>query len=84
MEKIIDPKLAAKRIICDHTAAYMASANYEPKDATELWDTMVQECSFILVEDFLNGEYTAMQYNAIRNELAKILNGIFKTACAEV
>lgn len=82
-KKNIDPKLAAKQIIAEHTAAYMSACIYKPDDATELWETMIQECSFILTENFLNGEYTPMQYNAIRNWLADIINGIFKEACDE-
>lgn len=79
----IDPKVAARRIISDHTAAYISGIHFEPKDATELWEVMVEECAFILTEDFLDGKYTAMQYNAIRNELSDILNGIFNKACDE-
>lgn len=77
----MDYNLQARIIIREHTAGFMSAAIYEPKDASELWETMITECSYILTENFLNGKYTPLQYNAIRNELANILNGIFAKAC---
>ena len=77
----MDYNLQARIIIRKHTAGYMSSAIYKPENATELWETMIQECAYILTEDFLNGKYTPMQYNAIRNELANVLNGIFAKDC---
>ena len=78
---VIDINYAARNIIHQHTKAFMSAANYEPESNEELWDCMLSECSFILTEDFIEGKYTPMEYNAIRNEVAKILNGIFAPIC---
>lgn len=77
----IDIHTTARSIIQEHTAGYMSAANYIPEDAHELWETMINECSYILTEDFLDGKYTPMEYNAIRNELANTINGIFGKHC---
>lgn len=73
----LDYAWEASNIIMKHTEAFMRSANYEPKTADELYDTMVEECSYLLTLDLLSKKYTPMQYNAIRNELAKQLADIF-------
>ena len=35
-------------------------------------------CSNILTKDFIDGKYTPMEYNAIRNELGKLLWKLFE------
>ena len=83
MEKAIkkDINWEARKIISEHTEGVMSAAHYEPESEDELWQFMLQECAFILTEDFLKGKYTPMEYNAIRNEVAKLLNGIFAPVC---
>ena len=67
----------AKRIICKQTATFMSGIIFEPASLSDLYDTMVEECSYILTMDFLDGAYTPEQYNALRNELAMILGERF-------
>ena len=74
-------ELEARNIIYKHTADVMAYTYHESKNNQELWEFMIEECGFIIAENFLDGEYTPMEYNAIRNEVAKILNGIFEPIC---
>jgi hypothetical protein len=73
----IDIKLAAQNIISDHTAAFMSGTTYVPTKPEELYDTMLNSCAHLLTEDFLNGVYTPMEYNDIRNELGSILWNAF-------
>ena len=75
----MDINYEARSIIHQHTNAFMSAANYEPESEVELLECMLSECAFILTEDFIKGKYKPMEYNAIRNEIAKILNGIFST-----
>ena len=73
----------ARRIIAMHTAGYMASVNYVPESMHDMWENMIDECAYILTEKFLDGEYTPMQYNNIRNTMAKMLDDIFEPLCKE-
>lgn len=70
--------LEARNIIYQHTEAFISGINFECKDNHTLYDRMVAECAFILTEKLLDGTYTPMQYNAIRNELAKMLWNVFE------
>lgn len=79
MEKDITSE--AKRVIALHTAGYMSSGNYVPSTNMELWQTMLDECASILTEEFVAGKFTPMEYNAVRNEIASILNPIFAPVC---
>lgn len=83
MENKLDIKQEARRIIKEHTEGFMNGTQYKPEDEDELWETMLSECAFILTEDFLDGKYTPMQYNDIRNEVAEILTRIFTPASYE-
>ena len=75
--KHIDFSWEATNIIMKHTEAFMSATSYEPVNEEELYDTMVQECSYLLVLDLLSHKYTPMEYNSIRNEIAKQLADIF-------
>ena len=79
---MINIKLEAKNIIREHVAGVMACTYPEPKNNQELWEFMIEECGFILADYFREGKYTPMEYNALRNEVAKILNDIFEPICA--
>lgn len=83
MEDKLDINQEAKRIIRDHTEGFMNATQYKPDDEDELWETMLSECASILTEDFLDGKYTPMQYNDIRNEVAEILLKIFSPTSSE-
>lgn len=71
-------KNMARDIICEHTKAMMRGAEYNPKDAHELYDHMVDECSFIITERLIDGKLTPLEYNELRNELADMLWKIFE------
>ena len=77
MNNHIDIAWEATNIICKHTEAYMSGTEYKPNDAHELYETMVEQCSYMLTTKFLAKEYTPMQYNAIRNEIANQLFNCF-------
>lgn len=74
----IDIQLEARNIICEHTEAFMSAVFYEPENPDQLWKTMLENCAYILTTHLIEGKYTPMQYNAIRNEIAKILDEIFR------
>ena len=77
--KDFDTNLEAIEIISEHTKDFMQSANYTPETAHDLYETMVEECSRYLTIDFLiEKKYTPMQYNALRNEIARLLYDTFK------
>ena len=73
-----DPADKAKYILQEHCASVMQCVYQEFSSNEEMYECMVSECAFILVTDFIEGKYTPMQYNAVRNELAKLLWGIFE------
>lgn len=76
--KHIDAAWEASNIIMAHTEAFMRStSSYNPKSKGELYDMMVEQCSYLLVLDLLSKKYTPMQYNEIRNELAGQLADVF-------
>jgi hypothetical protein len=79
MNKItINPVFKAHNIIVRATDDMMRSVSPEPANNEELYEYMTEMCSAVLTEDFLDGTYTPMEYNAIRNELAKVLWNIFE------
>ena len=67
----------ARAIIQHHTCSVMNCGNYNPMNEDELYDFMLEECAYILTENFLDGRFTPMEYNAIRNELAQIIFELF-------
>lgn len=67
----------AKKILYEHSEGVMSCCTTEFETNEEMLDFMIQECAFILTEKFLEGKYTPMQFNAIRNELSTILNQKF-------
>ena len=70
--------LEARNIICKHTEAIILGASVEYNSNQDLYDFTVEQCAFILTEKLLDGTYTPMQYNAVRNELAKMLWNVFE------
>lgn len=73
----VDVNWAAHQIIMKHTNGIMSCGNPEFDNNMDLWTFMLSECANILTEEFLEGKYNPMEYNAIRNEIASIINGIF-------
>ena len=66
-----------RRIISHHTAGMMMVCRYHPESNEKLYEHMAEECSRILTEGLLDGTYTPMEYNDIRNALANALWDIF-------
>ncbi len=73
-----NPKSEARKIISEHTDAMIQSTHYTPDNHQELYEIMVEGCAYILTEGLLDGTYTPMEYNAIRNELADVLWNMFE------
>lgn len=78
MNKFFDPTYEALSIIAEHTQGFMMSTDYVPETNMNLMDAMMHECAFILTDKWLDGDYTPMEYNAVRNELAHIFWRQFK------
>lgn len=72
-----DAESEAINILEEHTKAYMCAALPEFDTNKELYECVNEECAFILTQRFVHGGYTPMQYNAVRNELAKLLWRLF-------
>lgn len=71
-------KNQAEQIIQEHVHAMMCStSDYDPKDEDELKDFMLSECAFILTRKLLEGEFTPMEYNAVRNAVTMLIHGFF-------
>lgn len=71
-------KNQAEQIIQEHIHAMMCStSSYDPKDEDELKDFMLSECAYILSRKLLEGEYTPMEYNAVRNAVTALIYGVF-------
>ena len=49
----------------------------QPKNERELYDIMLECCSYQLLNDFVDKKFTPMEFNAIRNEIADILHNAF-------
>lgn len=75
----MDYKYEAKKILYEHTEAVMSSATTEFESNEDMYEFTLKECAFILTENLLEGKYNPMQYNAIRNELSKMLWDIFES-----
>ena len=73
----MDYKHEAEKILCEHTSAVMSSARIEFEDNESMLEFTIHECGFILTKHLLEGSYTPLQYNAVRNELAPMLWKLF-------
>ena len=74
----MDYKAEAEQILHEHTTAVMNCATVEFENNEDMLAFTINECGFILTKYLLEGKYTPMQYNAIRNELAQMLWNIFE------
>ena len=77
MNEHINIKVEATNIIVQHTDELIKCGTYNPNDSHELYDFMVDHCSRILVGKLLSKEFTPMQFNAIRDEVAHQLFDCF-------
>ena len=78
--KHFDPEWEAKDIFMRHSEAVMMCGRFEPNGNEELYNFTMQECSYILVNNLIEEKYDALQFNAVRNELGKLLNKLFYKA----
>lgn len=74
----MDYKCEAEQILHEHTCAVMNCATVEFDNNEDMLAFTIDECGYILTNYLLQGKYTPMQYNAIRNELAQIIWNIFE------
>ena len=70
----------AFKILHEHTAAYISGVHAEFDSNGDMFEAVNSECAFILTQYFVEGKYTPMQYNAVRNELASLLWKLFGNA----
>ena len=77
MKKHFDPEWEAREVLMQHSEGIMQCGNFEPKGNEELYSFTLKECAYILTTDLIEGKYTAMEFNAVRNELGKLLNKLF-------
>lgn len=74
----MDYAYEASKIICENTNAYMQSVHAEYDSNRDMMEDMYENCAFILTTYLIEGKYTPMQFNAIRNELGKAIWNIFE------
>lgn len=77
IRKGFDASNKAKLIISDHIAGMMQAGCGHPEDEKELYETMVEECAYILTTQLIEGKLSPMEYNATRNALSNILWDVF-------
>ena len=75
---MVDIKHEVRDILIKLTDDMMRSVSYEADNNEELYEYMTEGCAAVLVERFMDGEYSPMTYNTLRNELANVLWNIFK------
>ena len=68
----------ASKIICEHTNAYLQAVHAEYDNNRDMMEDMYENCAFILSDHLIKGNYTPMQFAAIRNELGKMIWNIFE------
>ena len=79
MDKVnIDVMEEVREIISIHTSSLIRDLEYTPESYRELYDFMVNDCGAILADHLVEHVYSPMEYNAIRNCLAKTLWELFK------
>lgn len=74
----MDYAYEASKILCENTNAYMQGVHAEYDSNRDMMESMYENCAFILTDYLIKGNYTPMQFNAIRNELGKMIWNIFK------
>ena len=74
----MDYAYEASKILCENTNAYMQGVHAEYESNRDMMEDMYENCAFILTNYLIEGKYTPMQFNAIRNELGKAIWNIFE------
>ena len=75
--KYFDAKAQALDILCEHNTAILSGIHCEFSSNEDMLDVTTEECAFILTNRLVEGKYTPMQFNAVRNELAELLWKVF-------
>ena len=75
-----DPAKEADNIFCEHTTAMVSGIHATYDNTNDMLDSTTEECSFILVKRFEEGNYSPLQFAAVRNELSALLWKLFGTA----
>lgn len=75
----MDYAYEASKILYENTNAYMQGVHAEYQSNRDMMEDMYENCAFILTNYLIEGKYTPMQYNAVRNELGALIWKIFKT-----
>ena len=73
-----DAKAQALDILCEHNTAILSGIHCEFNSNQDMLDVTTEECAFILTNRLVEGKYTPMQFNSVRNELAELLWKIFE------
>lgn len=73
---------AMEYIYC-FTSACISGVEPNPTNSGELYDTMVEEISYNLTNDFIEGKLSPMEYNSVRNDIARILWAAFEKAICD-
>lgn len=74
----MDYAYEASKILYENTNAYMQGVHAEYESNRDMMEDMYENCAFILTNYLIEGKYTPMQYNAVRNELGKMIWSIFE------
>lgn len=67
----------ARGILTMQTAAYLMGIVEESENADDVFMTIVEECSYLLIEKCLEEKWEPMYYEMVRNELTILLNKLF-------
>lgn len=81
--KAIDPAHEAEKILREHSEGVMSCCTMEFESTEEMLERTIKECAFILTNKLLEGKFTPLQFNAVRNELSRLLWDIFTPAIKE-
>ena len=74
----MDYAYEASKIICEYTNGYLQGIIAHYNSNRDMMEDMYENCAFILTNYLIEGKYTPMQYNEVRNELGKAIWNIFE------
>ena len=71
------PRETAREILEIQTTTYLMGIVEESENTDDMFVTMAEECSFLLIEKWLEEKWEPMYYEKVRNELTIMLNELF-------
>ena len=71
------PRETAREIVEMQTTTYLMGIVEESENADDMFVTMAEECSFLLIKKWLEEKWEPMYYEKVRNELTILLNELF-------